>query len=146
MSKIGFFVPFFFQNPGQGPPNQNHPGGPGPRGPPQPWQTTTEEFLVPPDKVGAIIGKGGQNLKNLRSQFNVQLELIQKDDDQPGVAKPLRIQGTLQQINGTRMECFKNMLPKEEKTPQKMGPGGQVRFLNTFYMSKSDKIRLPKFF
>jgi ribosomal protein S14 len=25
------------------------------------------------------------------------------------------------------MECFTNMLPKEEKTPQKMAPGAQVR-------------------
>lgn len=96
-------------------------------GPPQPWQSTTEEFLVPSDKVGVVIGKGGQNLKNLRTKFNVQLELIQKDSDPPGVARPLKISGTLQQINGTRMECFTNMLPKEEKTPQKMAPGAQVR-------------------
>ena len=49
-----------------------------------PWQPTQEEFLVPPDKVGTIIGKGGQNLKALRTKFSVQVELIQKDSDPPG--------------------------------------------------------------
>ena len=30
----------------------------------------TEEFLVPPDKIGVAIGKGGNNLKNMRTKFN----------------------------------------------------------------------------
>ena len=55
------------------------------------------------------------------------MELVQADSDPVGVAKPLKITGTLQQINACRMECFTNMLAKEEKTPQKLAPGAQVR-------------------
>ena len=83
--------------------------------------------MVAPDKVGIAIGKGGQNLKNMRQKFSVQLELIQKDSDLPGVARPLKITGSPQQIQACRLEFFQNMLPKEEKTPQKLGPGGQIR-------------------
>ena len=53
--------------------------------------------------------------------------MVQQDNDPVGVAKPLKITGTLQQINACRMECFTNMLAKEEKTPQKLAPGAQVR-------------------
>lgn len=91
------------------------------------WGSVTEEFLVPPDKIGVAIGKGGQNLKNLRTKFSVQLELIQNETEPAGVAKPLKITGSLQQINACRMECFQNMLAKEEKTPPKLAPGAQVR-------------------
>lgn len=82
---------------------------------------------MPTDKIGVAIGKGGQNLKNLRTKFNVTLELVQGDTDPPGVAKPLRITGTLSQINATRMDCFTSMLAKEEKTAAKQAPGAQVR-------------------
>lgn len=92
-----------------------------------PYQQTTEDFLVPSDKIGVAIGKGGQNLKNLRTKFNVNLELVQGDTDPPGVAKPLRITGSLGQINATRMDCFTSMLSKEEKTQAKQQPGAQVR-------------------
>lgn len=92
-----------------------------------PYQQTTEDFLVPSDKIGVAIGKGGQNLKNLRTKFNVNLELVQGDTDPPGVAKPLRITGSLGQINATRMDCFTSMLAKEEKTQAKLAPGAQVR-------------------
>ena len=124
-------------NNGGAPPRFSTPnGGGGGGGPPRfntqghgynPYQQTTEDFLVPSDKIGVAIGKGGQNLKNLRTKFNVNLELVQGDTDPPGVAKPLRITGSLGQINATRMDCFTSMLAKEEKTQAKMAPGAQVR-------------------
>lgn len=95
--------------------------------PSQPWQTTCEEFLISPDKVGVVIGKGGQNLKNLRQKYQVSLELVQKDTDPEGVAKVLKITGNSTQINGTRMDIFTTLLPKEEKTAAKLAPGGQVK-------------------
>ena len=36
----------------------------------------TEEFLVPPDKIGVAIGKGGNNLKNMRTKFNGEFSAL----------------------------------------------------------------------
>jgi ribosomal protein S14 len=57
----------------------------------------------------------------------VSLELVQKDTDPEGVAKVLKITGNSTQINGTRMDIFTTLLPKEEKTAAKLAPGGQVK-------------------
>ena len=61
----------------RGPGPQGPPGMPGPGGPPQNWGNMTEEFLVPPDKIGVAIGKGiwsfifcqGPKIHSLRFYF-----------------------------------------------------------------------------
>ena len=42
----------------------------------KPFQITTE-MMIPPDKCGLIIGKGGNTLKTMMQEHSVKLHLVQ---------------------------------------------------------------------
>jgi far upstream element-binding protein len=56
-----------------------------------------EEIVIPHDKCGIVIGKNGNTLRNLRSQFGCSVNLDSTVNS--GEAKPLRIAGPPEKVN-----------------------------------------------
>uniref|UniRef100_S4RV92 K Homology domain-containing protein n=1 Tax=Petromyzon marinus TaxID=7757 RepID=S4RV92_PETMA len=53
----------------------------------------SQEMMIPADKVGLIIGKGGETIKQLQDRAGVRMLLIQDGSQPTGADKPLRIMG-----------------------------------------------------
>lgn len=53
--------------------------------------------MVPAPKVGLIIGKGGETIKNLQDSSGCKMVVVQ-DSSTPEHEKPLRITGNPQQV------------------------------------------------
>ena len=52
-----------------------------------------EEVMIPGNKVGLVIGKGGENIKHLQEQAGVKMVMIQDSNAPSHHDKPLRITG-----------------------------------------------------
>lgn len=52
-----------------------------------------QQMLIPANKVGLVIGKGGETIKQLQERTGVQMIMIQDDPMPTGADKPLRITG-----------------------------------------------------
>ncbi|GIX70284.1 far upstream element-binding protein 1 [Caerostris extrusa] len=65
--------------------------------PPEPGQVSDgqymTELMIPGPKVGLLIGKGGENIRNLQEKGGVKMVLIQDGPQQTSHDKPLRISG-----------------------------------------------------
>lgn len=89
---------------------------------------TIEEIVIPHDKCGIVIGKNGNTLRNLRSQFGCSVNLDSTVDS--GGAKPLRIAGPPDKVNLVVAEVHKMMAAKENISHTKVPPGqDQVTFM-----------------
>ncbi|CAI2347857.1 unnamed protein product [Caenorhabditis sp. 36 PRJEB53466] len=77
---------------------RNQVGGPGgPQGPPlQPLGgEITEEMLIPADKCGLVIGKGGETIRTIQEQSGLRsCSVVQDSTTTTGQPKPLRMIGT----------------------------------------------------
>ena len=56
-----------------------------------------EEIIIPHDKCGIVIGKSGNTLRNLRSQFGCSVNLDSTVNT--GDPKPLRIAGPPEKVH-----------------------------------------------
>lgn len=54
---------------------------------------SVHQILIPANKVGLVIGKGGETIKQLQERTGVQMIMIQNDPLPTGADKPLRITG-----------------------------------------------------
>lgn len=89
---------------------------------------TMEEIVIPHDKCGIVIGKNGNTLRNLRSQFGCSVNLDSTINS--GEAKPLRIAGPPDKVNLVVAEVHKMMAAKENISHTKVPPGqDQVTFM-----------------
>ena len=52
------------------------------------------EMLIPANKVGLIIGKGGETIKQLQGKCGCKMMMVQDGPYQTAPEKPLRITGT----------------------------------------------------
>jgi len=87
-----------------------------------------EEIVIPHDKCGIVIGKNGNTLRNLRSQFGCSVNLDSTVNS--GEAKPLRIAGPPDKVNLVVAEVHKMMAAKENISHTKVPPGqDQVTFM-----------------
>jgi len=87
-----------------------------------------EEIVIPHDKCGIVIGKNGNTLRNLRSQFGCSVNLDSTVNS--GEAKPLRIAGPPEKVNLVVAEVHKMMAAKENISHTKVPPGqDQVTFM-----------------
>ena len=64
------------------------------------------EMLIPGHKVGLVIGKGGETIKQLQAQTGAKMIIIQDTNDQAD-QKPLRISGPPESIEAAKAEVFK---------------------------------------
>ncbi|KAF7465047.1 far upstream element-binding protein 3 [Marmota monax] len=55
--------------------------------------STIQEILIPASKVGLVIGKGGETIKQLQERTGVKMVMIQDGPLPTGADKPLRITG-----------------------------------------------------
>uniref|UniRef100_A0A8C2VI70 Far upstream element binding protein 3 n=1 Tax=Chinchilla lanigera TaxID=34839 RepID=A0A8C2VI70_CHILA len=55
--------------------------------------STIQEILIPASKVGLVIGKGGETIKQLQERTGVKMVMIQDGPLPTGTDKPLRITG-----------------------------------------------------
>ncbi|KAM5146096.1 far upstream element-binding protein 3 isoform 1-T1 [Mantella aurantiaca] len=55
--------------------------------------STVQEILIPASKVGLVIGKGGETIKQLQERTGVKMIMIQDGPLPTGADKPLRITG-----------------------------------------------------
>ena len=57
------------------------------------------EVLIPGNKVGLVIGKGGETIKHLQEQAGVKMVMIQDSNIPSHQDKPLRITGSMASCN-----------------------------------------------
>ena len=81
------------------------------------------EMLIPGHKVGLVIGKGGETIKQLRAQTGAMLIIIQ-DTNQQAEQKPLRITGTPESVERAKAEVFKILNQQDNRN----GGGGRGGF------------------
>ena len=83
----------------------------------------TFEMSIPGDKVGLIIGKGGETIKMIKEQTGANMIIIQ-ESNAPTEVKPLRITGTPDQVERAKAEVFKILNANEANGRGMGGVGG----------------------
>ncbi|XP_061417515.1 far upstream element-binding protein 1-like isoform X5 [Lethenteron reissneri] len=71
------------------------------------------EIIVPADKVGLVIGKGGETIRQLQDRAGVKMVMIQDNRQNSGVDKPLRITGDPYKVQQAK-EMVIEFLRKED--------------------------------
>ncbi|KAK7070076.1 Far upstream element-binding protein 3, partial [Halocaridina rubra] len=107
---------------GMGGPGGGGPGGPpggGPMGPPgmEMGNAATVEISIPGPKVGLIIGKGGETIKQLQEKSGAKMVIIQ-DGPQQENEKPLRISGDHQKVEMAKQLVYDLIAEKETQAAQ----------------------------
>ncbi|XP_062844815.1 far upstream element-binding protein 3 [Trichomycterus rosablanca] len=64
--------------------------------------STIQEVLIPASKVGLVIGKGGETIKQLQERTGVKMIMIQDGPMPTGADKPLRITGDPYKVQQAR--------------------------------------------
>uniref|UniRef100_S4RV89 K Homology domain-containing protein n=1 Tax=Petromyzon marinus TaxID=7757 RepID=S4RV89_PETMA len=99
----------------------------------------SQEMMIPADKVGLIIGKGGETIKQLQDRAGVRMLLIQDGSQPTGADKPLRIMGEpfkVQQAKELVLELLR------EKDREDFRPGNNNN--NNGFGNKLD-VTVPRF-
>ncbi|KAK7896009.1 hypothetical protein WMY93_021334 [Mugilogobius chulae] len=73
-----------------------------------------QQILIPANKVGLVIGKGGETIKQLQERTGVQMMMIQDDPMPTGADKPLRITGDPLKVQATRELVTKLIREKDQ--------------------------------
>uniref|UniRef100_A0A8C4X1C2 K Homology domain-containing protein n=1 Tax=Eptatretus burgeri TaxID=7764 RepID=A0A8C4X1C2_EPTBU len=96
----------------------------------EPTTGTMQEIMVPANKVGLVIGKGGETIKQLQDRANVRMVMVQDGPHPTGMDKPLRIMGDpfkVQQAKEMVTELLRDKegdFSPEEFSSRPTGPGG----------------------
>nr|XP_024214394.1 far upstream element-binding protein 1 isoform X10 [Halyomorpha halys] len=98
------------------------PGGDPPRndmmpGPPQPQTSHNPSFveiMLPGPKVGLVIGKGGETIKQLQEKSGAKMVVIQEGPNQEA-EKPLRITGDPQKVEHAKALVYELLAEKENQ-------------------------------
>lgn len=67
---------------------------------------TMVEVLIPGNKVGLVIGKGGETIKGLQENAGVKMVMIQDSNQPSHYDKPLRITGEMSRCQVCREQNF----------------------------------------
>lgn len=73
------------------------------------------EILVPANKCGLVIGKGGETIKRLSEQYGVKLVVIQDATTTSGTDKPLRITGDPEKVARAKEAVLALINPQSHK-------------------------------
>uniref|UniRef100_A0A672ZLG8 Far upstream element (FUSE) binding protein 3 n=1 Tax=Sphaeramia orbicularis TaxID=375764 RepID=A0A672ZLG8_9TELE len=73
-----------------------------------------QQILIPANKVGLVIGKGGETIKQLQERTGVQMIMIQDDPMPTGADKPLRITGDPHKVQQARELVVKLIRDKDQ--------------------------------
>lgn len=100
-----------------GPPGMG--GGPGGGG----GGRSSVEIMIPGPKVGLIIGKGGETIKQLQEKSGAKMVVIQEGPNQEH-EKPLLITGDPQKVEYAKQLVYDLIAEKEMKNFNRRGGGG----------------------
>ncbi|XP_042912008.1 far upstream element-binding protein 1 isoform X3 [Parasteatoda tepidariorum] len=90
----------------------------------------TAEMMIPGPKVGLLIGKGGENIRNLQEKGGVKMVLIQDGPQQTVHDKPLRISGDPQKVEFAKQMVIDLLAQKEmERNYANGGPSSQEEIM-----------------
>lgn len=90
------------------------PGGGGPGGQTSGGRTTVE-IMIPGPKVGLIIGKGGETIKQLQEKSGAKMVVIQEGPNQEH-EKPLMISGDSHKVEYAKQLVYDLIAEKEMKS------------------------------
>ncbi|XP_078144428.1 far upstream element-binding protein 3 isoform X2 [Centroberyx gerrardi] len=76
--------------------------------------SSIQQILIPANKVGLVIGKGGETIKQLQERTGVQMIMIQDDPMPTGADKPLRITGDPYKVQQARELVVKLIRDKDQ--------------------------------
>ncbi|XP_077779032.1 far upstream element-binding protein 3-like isoform X13 [Podarcis muralis] len=76
--------------------------------------STIQEILIPASKVGLVIGKGGETIKQLQERTGVKMIMIQDGPLPTGVDKPLRITGDVFKVQQAREMVLEIIREKDQ--------------------------------
>lgn len=107
-----------------------------------------KDMPIPSHKVGLVIGKGGDTIKQLQERAGVRMQMIQ--DDPTAAIKPLRITGQAEAIKRAEemvAELISDKLPEE--TSPVVGPDGRISSGDiasnlSAFASKKVEVEVPK--
>ncbi|EDV27591.1 uncharacterized protein TRIADDRAFT_53440 [Trichoplax adhaerens] len=102
------------------------PGNAAPLGAIPPAQNEiTEEILVPANKVGLVIGKGGEMIRSFQERTQTRMVMVQESSHITGRDKPLRIGGDPQRVKPMKPGGdFRNQSTNDYGTPVHKQMGG----------------------
>ena len=80
------------------------------------------EMMIPGNKVGLVIGKGGETIKLLQEQTGAKMIIIQESNQQAN-EKPLRISGPPDSVERAKAEVFKILNQNDKNGGGHMGGG-----------------------
>merc|ERR1719422_402418 len=81
------------------------------------------EMMIPGNKVGLVIGKGGETIKLLQEQTGAKMIIIQESNMQAD-QKPLRITGAPEQVERAKAEVFKILNANDNRGGMGVNRGG----------------------
>ena len=81
------------------------------------------EMMIPGNKVGLVIGKGGETIKMLQEQTGAKMIIIQESNQQAD-QKPLRISGPPDSVERAKAEVFKILNQNDKNGGMGGGRGG----------------------
>ncbi|XP_074464487.1 far upstream element-binding protein 3 isoform X16 [Larus michahellis] len=76
--------------------------------------STIQEILIPASKVGLVIGKGGETIKQLQERTGVKMIMIQDGPLPTGADKPLRITGDAFKVQQAREMVLEIIREKDQ--------------------------------
>nr|XP_039269797.1 far upstream element-binding protein 1-like isoform X1 [Styela clava]XP_039269799.1 far upstream element-binding protein 1-like isoform X1 [Styela clava] len=85
---------------------------------------TVVQLMIPPDKCGLIIGKGGETIKSLQQNIGVKMMLIQDTTQNTGMDKPLRISGDPLKVQNAKQAVEQMMAQHDAQKAQQRAQGG----------------------
>ena len=80
-------------------------------------------MMIPGNKVGLVIGKGGETIKMLQEQTGAKMIIIQESNQQAD-QKPLRISGPPDSVERAKAEVFKILNQNDKNGGMGGGRGG----------------------
>ncbi|XP_078310919.1 uncharacterized protein LOC144617702 [Crassostrea virginica] len=95
----------------------NQTGGMGGMGGDSGGGQTVVEVMVPGNKVGLVIGKGGETIRQLQRRGGVKMVIIQDDNIPPAHEKPLRISGDPHKCQRAKEMVLELLAEREMKIP-----------------------------
>ncbi|KAI6189601.1 hypothetical protein M3Y97_00026000 [Aphelenchoides bicaudatus] len=87
-------------------------------------QFVTQQLLIPGQKCGLIIGKGGETIKNMQESIGVKMLLIQDNQAVGTQPKPLRITGLAEKVEQAK-RAIELLLSNDENNRMGGNGGGQ---------------------
>lgn len=82
------------------------------------------EIMIPGPKVGLIIGKGGESIKQLQEKSGAKMVIIQDGPNQQENEKPLRISGEVQRVEHAKALVHELLAEKEQIMRRNRGMSG----------------------